>query len=158
MTDDGGGRVALLLRGLDEGFDRSAWHGPNLWSSLRGVTAERAAWRQAPGRHNVWELAVHCAYWKYVVRRRVTGDRSLRFPLAGSNFFARGGESGERGWKADRALLRAEHAALREVVAALADDDLGGVDGSRRVRLVQGAAMHDVYHAGQIRLLLRLAP
>ena len=45
--------IGLLLRAIDEGFDRVAWHGPNLRGSLRGVTAAQAAWRPAPDRHNI---------------------------------------------------------------------------------------------------------
>src|SRR5208337_1993659 len=55
----------LLLRMLAEGFARSAWHGPNLRQSLKGVRAKHAAWRPAHGRHNIWELALHAAYWKF---------------------------------------------------------------------------------------------
>lgn len=67
--------IDLLLALLDEGFDRKAWHGPNLLGSLRGLSAEQALRRPAPGRHNVWEIAVHCAYWKSIVRRRLDPTR-----------------------------------------------------------------------------------
>jgi uncharacterized damage-inducible protein DinB len=148
------------LKLIDEAFDRKAWHGPNLRGSIRGVDARTASWRPAPGRHNVWELTVHAAYWKYAVRRRLTGEKRGSFPLEGSNWFARADHADEAAWKRDVALLVAEHRRLREVVAALRDDDL-----ARRARgsshtlatLVSGAAAHDVYHAGQIQLLKRLA-
>lgn len=127
---------------LDEAFMKQAWHGPNLRGSLRGVTAEQAAWRPAPGRHNIWELAVHCAYWKYAVRRRLTGEKRGSFPLEGSNWFVRNGEGD---WAADVRLLQEQHALLREAAMT-----------SNNERLVRGAAMHDVYHAGQITMLKRL--
>lgn len=74
--------IPLLLDLLDDGFESRSWHGPNLLGALRGVSAEQAAWRPTPDRHNVRELVLHCAYWKYMVRRRLTGDR-LRFPVPG---------------------------------------------------------------------------
>lgn len=80
-------RVGLLVSLVDEAFNRNAWHGPTLWGALRGVTSEQAAWRPAPDRHNIWEIAVHAAYWKHMVRRRITGDRRLRFPLRGKDWF-----------------------------------------------------------------------
>ncbi len=40
--------VALLLRLLDESYEKNAWQGPNLQGSLRGVTAGQAAWRPRP--------------------------------------------------------------------------------------------------------------
>jgi hypothetical protein len=156
----GRGQVNLLLQLLDEAFDRRAWHGTNLRGSVRGIDARTAAWRPAPGRHNVWELAVHAAYWKYAVRRRLTGEKRGSFPLPGSNWFARTGEGGEPAWRRDLALLVAEHRRLRQVVAALRDADLARtVPGSRHAngRLVYGVAAHDIYHAGQIQVVKRLA-
>jgi uncharacterized damage-inducible protein DinB len=153
-------QVAVLLRLLDEAFDRKAWHGPNLRGTIRGVDARTAAWRPAPGRHNVWELVVHAAYWKYAVRRRLTGEKRGSFPLEGSNWFARAGEGGQPAWQRDVALLAAAHRRLRDVVAALRDADLARfAAGSRHTNatLVSGVAAHDVYHAGQIQLLKRLA-
>ena len=147
-------RNGLLLALLEEGFSRSAWHGPNLQHSLKGVSARGAAWRPAPGRHNIWELALHCAYWKYAVRRRIEGDKRAAFPLKGSNFFARPekGKATETAWRADRALLDEEHRALLKSVRRA----LKTKPSKKLLRMVYGIACHDTYHAGQIRLLRRL--
>src|SRR5712691_6604009 len=109
----------LLLDLLDEAFDKKSWHGPNLRSSIRGVTAEQAAWRPRPGGHNIWELTLHAAYWKYVVRRRITGDKRGSFIVPGSNFFPRPVKLTEAAWRADVEILAAEHKKLRDVVASL---------------------------------------
>lgn len=162
MKTDGGG-VALALAALDEAFDHKAWHGPNLRGATRRLDARAAAWRPAPRRHNVWELVVHAAYWKYAVRRRLTGEKRGSFPLEGSNWFTRpapGGGDLERAWRADLALLADEHRKLRAVVAVLPPRSLETLSPGTRhtvARLVFGAALHDVYHAGQIQLLKRLA-
>jgi hypothetical protein len=141
----------VLLDLLDEAFDKKTWHGPNLRASLRGVTAKQAAWRPDPDRHNIWELTLHAAYWKYVVRRRLTGEKRGSFSLPGSNFFARpAGASSELAWKADIDLLIVEHRRLRAVVTKLA------APSKAQAHLIRGIAAHDLYHAGQIRLLRRL--
>src|SRR5712675_1150883 len=90
-----------MIELLDEAFDKKSWHGPNLRGSIRGVTAKQAAWRPKPHAHNIWELTLHAAYWKYVVRRRITGEKRGSFALRGSNFFPRPVELSERAWKAD---------------------------------------------------------
>jgi uncharacterized damage-inducible protein DinB len=152
--------TGLLLHLLDEAFDRKAWHGPNLFGSVRRLSHEEAARRPAPGRHSVQELAVHCAYWKYAVRRKLTGEGRGSFPLKGSNWFAREGRAALAAWPADRKLLLDEHRKLRAAVEAFPASKLSarapGVSNTFR-RLIAGAAAHDVYHAGQIRLILRLA-
>jgi len=143
----------LLLAALDEAFDKKSWHGPNLRGAIRGVSAEQAAWRPEGDRHNIWELTLHAAYWKYVVRRRLLKRKRGSFVLAGSNFFKRpeGRTVSEAAWKKDVAILEAEHRKLREAVA-----DKALTPAARH--LIRGAAAHDLYHAGQIRLLRRLNP
>jgi hypothetical protein len=141
----------MLLDGLDEAFDRKSWHGPNLRSSIRGVTALQAAWRPAEGRHNIWELALHAAYWKYVVRQRLVGEKREAFALKGRNYFRRPvGEPRDADWRSDLAILESEHRSLRDAVAALESISV------RLEHMIRGVAAHDVYHAGQIRLLRRL--
>ena len=144
----------LLLQILNEAYWKRTWHGPNLRQSLRGVTARQAAWRPAPGRHNIWELAVHAAYWKYAMRRRLEGGKRGSFALHGSNFFERPakGGSNEAAWRADKELLEREHDALRESVKKAIRTGRA----ARFVRQIFGVAFHDVYHAGQTRLLRRL--
>ncbi len=155
--------TGLLLRMIDQAFDHRSWHGPNLRGSIRGLTAADAAWRPGTGRHNIWEIVVHAAYWKYTVRRRLLGERRGSFPLKGSNWFARPAEDAitEAGWREDIALLVSTHRGLREAVASLDPRALrrplpGGK--TMTVDLLTGVAAHDLYHAGQIQLLKRLRP
>ncbi|HEV8394408.1 MAG TPA: DinB family protein [Vicinamibacterales bacterium] len=148
-----------LLVQLDTAYNNVSWHGPNLRGSLRGVSLDAAAWRPQPGAHNVWELLVHAAYWKYAAWRRLTGAARGSFPLEGSNFFERPVERTASAWRADLRLLEARHRELRAAVAATAPRALDArLPGSRvtRLRLITGVAAHDVYHAGQIQLLKKL--
>jgi hypothetical protein len=145
----------VLIAMIDEAFEGKAWHGPTLRGSLRGLTARQAAWRPGPHRHNIWELAVHAAYWKYAVRRRLTGEKRRTFALKGSNWFHVSGRS----WPDDVRLLMREHRELRAAILALRPAAL-----DRRVHgrnhsaayTIRGIAAHDLYHAGQIQLLKRL--
>jgi len=147
-------RESLILEQFGEAFERKTWHGPNLWQALKGVSAEQAAWRPRPGRHNIWEVALHAAYWKYAVRRRLQGGKRGSFPLQGSNFFPRpeAGKQTEAAWKADKALLRKEHRALAKVIESALKKPVS----DKTLRMLWGVAFHDVYHAGQIRLLRRM--
>jgi len=149
--------IGVVLDLLDEAFDRRSWHGTNLRGSIRGLTTRDAAWRPRPGAHNVWEIVVHTAYWKYAVWRRLTGAKRGSFAYAGSNWFPRPQAATERAWREDVALLTAEHRRLRQAVAGLQAKDLGpGSAAGRRLHLIRGIAAHDLYHAGQIQLLKRL--
>jgi len=150
-----------LLFLIDSAYDHVSWHGTNLRGSIRGVTPKQAAWRPAANRHNIWELVVHAAYWKYVAWRRLTGSKRGSFPLEGSNWMSRPQEVSAKAWKADIQLLADVHRTLREVVAGLRTSALDRRPTGSKVTnlaLVTGIAAHDLYHAGQIQLLKRLMP
>lgn len=151
-------RAALAI--IDQAYNRQSWHGTNLRGSLRGLSMAQAAWRPGPRRHNIWEIVVHAAYWKYAVHRRLTGGSRGSFPLRGSNWFRRPDERTEAAWRADVALLDAMHRSLREAVRSLPDRALMKKpprSNVSRFALISGVAAHDLYHAGQIQLLKRLA-
>ena len=157
MASDGD--VRLILTILDQAYNRQSWHGPNLRGSIRGVSPKEAAWRPSAGRHNIWELTVHAAYWKYAALRRLTRQVRGSFPLKGSNWFRRPVELTDRAWRSDKALLDDMHAALRQAVAGLSTPALHSTPAGSKVSnfaLLSGVAAHDVYHAGQIQLLKRL--
>jgi len=152
-------RIALLLEVLDQAFDRKGWHGTTLRGSLRGVTPRQALWRPKPGRHCVWDYVLHCAYWKYAVRRRFEGGAAASFARAPANWPAVPPKASTAAWRADVKLLEAEHAALRRVVAGLdpAMLDRRSPKGAwRNAEVIHGAAAHDLYHAGQLQLVKRL--
>jgi DinB family protein len=147
-------KEAIILALLEEGFTKKTWHGPNLRQSLKGVTAAQAAWRPGAGRHNIWELTLHAAYWKYAVRRRLEGGKRGSFVLDGSNYFPRPekGRATEAAWHSDRAILEKEHRAMVQAIRKVLKSRVT----KSQLRMLYGVAFHDVYHAGQIRLLRRL--
>jgi len=150
------GELALLLRILDESYEKKTWHGPNLKGSIRRLSAAEAAWRPAPGRHSIVDNVIHAAYWKYAVRRRLRGDKRGSFGLKGSNWFELPSPLTDLSWKQFAGLLDQEHRALREAVATFPANQLQQFPKEGKFRfiaLVYGIALHDVYHAGQIQLL-----
>lgn len=159
-------RIQLLLDSLDEGYRGPAWHGPSLHAALRGINHREAALRPARGRHNVWELAVHAAYWKYIVTRRITGAAGPTFRHSGGNWFvrpAKGDGSTDRelarAWRTDLELLAETHSELRAVTSRLTASALDRPSRGHQQTpsfMIEGIAMHDVYHAGQIQLLRKL--
>jgi uncharacterized damage-inducible protein DinB len=159
MTRRPSEEIRSLLERLASSYDRKAWQGPNLRASLRTLSAEEAAWRPGKGRHNIWELVVHCAYWKYAVRRQLTGEKRGSFPAEGSNWFKRPLVMTKEAWHEDLRLLDFEHRALVEAVRSYSPSALHRKPkGSKypALFLIDGVASHDIYHTGQIRTLKRL--
>jgi hypothetical protein len=156
MTPD---PISQLLAIMDAAYDHKSWHGTNLRGSIRGLSVRQAEWRPSPRRHNIWELVVHAAYWKYAALRRFTGAPRGSFPLKGSNWFDRREGLTDRAWRDDVALLDRTHRDLRAAVARVRPSDLAKAPRGSKVNnfaLLSGVAAHDFYHAGQIQLLKRL--
>jgi hypothetical protein len=148
-----------LLKVMDQAFDRKSWHGTTLRGALRGLTPEHALWRPATNRHNIWELTLHAAYWKYAVRRRLAGEAVGSFDRKPSNWPALPDPADNRAWKRDVAFLENEHRKLRDTVAGLKPSALS-LRSPRGVwtyaEEIHGVAAHDLYHTGQIQLIKRL--
>ena len=147
-----------LLSLVDQGFDHASWHGPNLCSAIRGVTAKQAARRPSKNRHNIWEQVLHAAYWKYSVRRRILGEKRGSFPHKGANWITPP-ETTPAAWRHDVQLLVDTHESMRAAIANVPYAKLHKrMPGAKATYflLISGIAAHDVYHAGQIQLLKRL--
>jgi uncharacterized damage-inducible protein DinB len=155
--------LELLIALVRESYDRPAWHGPNLRAALRGVDAPLAAVRPAGGAHSIWDLTLHTSFWLHIVTRRLTGEAGT-FARPGHDW-PRAPEStqaaSEAAWRADLRLLAATYACLLEAIAGLDPRRLHQpARGHRRQTpavLLRGVACHNLYHAGQIRLLRRMA-
>jgi hypothetical protein len=149
---------ALLLALVDEAFDRRAWHGPNLRGSIRRVTPEQAVWRPRSGRRNIVEIVMHCAYWKYAVRRRIRGDKRGSFPLKGSNWFESPARLSPDEWRGLAKLLEQQHHELRDAIERAPWSTLRSArkGTAPTAAHVHGVAMHDLYHAGQIQTIKAL--
>ena len=145
---------ASLLAALHRAYDGRSWHGPNLLGSIKGLTPEEAFYRPGRGRHTVYDLVLHAAYWKHVARRRLTGEKRGSFPVKGSNFFPEPKVKAAPAVRGARAVLEEAHRALVAAVEALPDEAFGEKRGSWTAEeTIAGVAAHDLYHAGQIQLV-----
>lgn len=138
-----------------------AWHGgPSPSGALRNVDVDAARWRPRPGRHTIWELALHSGYWNYAVRRRLLGSRRARFPRSPANWPDMPRVRDGAAWVADRALVAEQQRLLVETIRNFPPGRLGRSVGSGKRwswgDLLIGIGMHDAYHAGQIQLMKRL--
>lgn len=145
-----------LLTFLDEAFSAKSWHGTTLRGSIRGLSAEAGSWRAPDLTHSIADIVVHCAYWKYTVRRRLRGEPRGSFALKGSDWFELPDPLDEKIWKGYAKLIVNEHHELREAASEVSPGELNkNVRGGKVTKgaLLRGIALHDIYHAGQIQMI-----
>jgi uncharacterized damage-inducible protein DinB len=155
-------RIDEVLRHLEPQTGARPWHGgPTVVGALRGVSPEVAAWKPHPDRHSIWDLALHIAYWKYAVQRRLTDAPRGGFPRSPSNFPNGPEKKSAETWDEDRKLVRTCHDSLVEAVslfdAGRLDEYAGKGTKTTYTDLVTGILLHDTYHVGQIQMLKRMA-
>ncbi len=148
----------LLLEIYDQGYNNPAWHGTNLRGSLKGLKLHELLKRPQSKQHNIWEITLHCAYWKYVVLRRLVDGKKGEFPRKPSNFPKIPNAPTLKDWEIDLALLEDYHLKLRTAIEQFSNSKLYKLPKGSKVSYIQtiyGISSHDIYHAGQIQLLKR---
>ena len=153
-------RIALLLEVLEQAFESHGWHGTTLRGAVKGLSPREALWRPGPNRHNIWELVLHTAYWKYAVARRLAGAPRGAFPRKPSNWPRIPLKPDAAAWAADVALLDLQHVLLRETVRRLSPGKLDARSPKAtwtNAEQVHGVAAHDLYHTGQVQLIKALS-
>lgn len=154
MADLRANDLATLLASTAEASGL-AWHA-SLLDALDGVTPEQARWRPAPDRNSVWELVRHLVHWKRALLA-AWDEGGIDHAAWQRDDWAEVPEDAV--WEDDLSALtdvsRRLAARLAAAGDATLDEDLTGFRGSVAHNAMH-AATHDAYHAGQIRLLLRL--
>ena len=149
----------LILRALDEAYgNEEAWFGPNLRSTLAALSLDDLTCDETYEGYSAWELALHCAYWKWWARTHITKEKDA-FPYGLTDFTEPEKAGGMEAWKRDLAYLDEQHHLLKEALKALPEERLEepwfGPDGKPQkdnlARHLMGVAFHDAYHTAQIR-------
>jgi hypothetical protein len=143
---------------LREVYTGPAWHGPSVKESLDGVSAAVATARLDADRNSIWELVLHLARGRHLLIDRIrntTTDfpRRVREPWWPIIDY----DMTDAAWTGDLALLDECHARFMDVVVRATPAQLARVpDGSDHAIADQllGMAVHDGYHAGQIRQIV----
>jgi len=162
-----GPSARVLIRALREMYAGPAWHGPSLRGVLRGLTHEEAQRRAGPGRNSIWELVLHLADVRHMVVDRLSraagGTGAGRFPrrLRKRWWPSLPEALTAEAWEADLDLLYRCQERLLEAVGDASEATLAHRRKGQPRTLadeVLGVALHDAYHAGQIRLLGLVEP
>jgi hypothetical protein len=149
----------VLIDMLDQAYSKRSWHGASLAGSIRGLKVKQALWRPGKKCHNIWEIVLHSAYWKYIVWRKLAIKPDSTFVISGSNWFEPPDNPDEKEWKKAKAILGKYHRLLQQEVQEIQPSELyQQAPGShwRFIDMILGIAAHDLYHAGQIQAYKRL--
>ena len=141
-------------------FEGEAWHGDSIHEILDGVNAATASARPIKNAHTIWELVLHIAAWDDAVTRRAEGTV---VNLSEKENFPPVIDTSEAAWRKAVEHLKATHERLVKTVTEFQDSRLPQqVQGKSQsyytfFYMFSGIVQHELYHAGQITLLKKVA-
>jgi uncharacterized damage-inducible protein DinB len=142
---------------LKRAFEGDAWHGPAVLEVLEDVNARAAASKPVAGAHSIWEIVLHIAAWDGAIRHRMDGQA---LQLSDEQNFPAVKDISDAAWRGALENLKQRHAELIQGVLAMPDHRLTSqVPGKDYdfYHMLHGAVQHELYHAGQIALLKKIA-
>ncbi len=142
-----------LIQNLKDTFNGSAWHAPNLQEILKDITAEQSLRKVANG-HNIAELVHHIYAWRFYAIQHLEGKHDYEVP---DDFnFIKIEKIDESHWNKLKSQLTDSQSIILKHLEAAEDTLLEKTVGGREfnyAKMLHGLIHHDVYHAGQIRML-----
>lgn len=147
-------KISDQLRRSHQGV---AWHGPSLSELLQGLTSAKAALK-TDGLHSIWELVLHVAAWELAGARILRGEDVRELPP--EQDWPPVGEPSERRWLETIGKLDTAHRELAEEIRQCTPERLSEIVTGRKYSvyfLLHGIVQHNLYHAGQIAILRKLA-
>lgn len=143
---------------LNEIYLGPAWHGPSVKEALDGVSAAAATKKLADDRNSIWELVLHLTHGRHLLIERVKNGSIAPFPrkIREPWWPIIDYDTTDAAWRKDLQLLDDYHRQLIEAVGSATPAQLSRIPSpgdQPMARQLVGLAVHDGYHAGQIKQL-----
>lgn len=151
-------RIKNHIRQLEQLYGGGSWNDESFTGKLKTIDEQKAFVQPIPGRHCIAEIVWHCTYWRTVLIKRIQGDNAFRERTVNDQNFLPLQALQQKEW----GNLFTEFKQSQELVITLLstknDEFLEGEyqDGKKFDYLVEGIIHHDIYHLGQIGLVISL--
>jgi uncharacterized damage-inducible protein DinB len=144
-------QIAHLFHELYAG---QPWIDTTLSDTLQQLTALQAKKHPYAQCHSIWEIVNHLITWRGVLLSRVKGNL---IEVPDSNFFEPVSDTSVAAWKTTLQKLDDSQNQWLKFLKELKDEALDEKfpSGFSRYDLIHAVLHHDVYHLGQITLLLK---
>lgn len=154
-------RIQAFKNQFIEIFDGNPWLDETFFKKLNNLS-ETQAFAQAPGNnHSVAEVVSHIIEWRKEIIRRLTDNSSERMLTGESpDDWKPVGQLQQIGWQQLYADFTKSQQQLLNLLQGKDDnflDSPNGESGFNNEYLVAGLLHHDLYHLGQIGLILKWA-
>ncbi|MBT1690557.1 DinB family protein [Dawidia soli] len=151
-------KIHYYISQLEQTYHGGNWLNESFAGKLRELTAAQAFATPIAGVHSVAELVWHCIYWRTVLIHGLHGDTRYRDETRARFDFLPLEALQEKGWEALCYELQNTQVTLRALLLQKNDGYLQEEyrPGYTYEQALAGTIQHDIYHLGQIGLVLKI--
>ena len=146
--------IERILDQLNRSWGGPSWTGVDIQPLLDGISEEQARAHPLPNAHSILELTAHMTTWMNAVSDRLGGSTR---ELTDAEDWR---DVTSLAWPNAITEMENAHSRLSDVIARLTPDDLDKKVAGRKYTIyvmLHGVIQHNLYHAGQIGLLKKMA-
>jgi uncharacterized damage-inducible protein DinB/heme-degrading monooxygenase HmoA len=151
-------RIKNFIRQLERTHHGKNWLDENFAEKLKSVTEAEAFEAPVPGVHSVAEILWHCIYWRTVLIQHLRGNTTYRDETVDQFNFLPMEELRKKGWAGMQREMDETQSSLIQLMGEKTDRFLEREykPGYTYEYIVEGIIQHDIYHLGQIGLVLKI--
>jgi len=151
-------KVKNYISKFEQVYGGGNWLAENFEAKLNAITEKQAFARPIPGVHSVAEIIWHCIYWRTVLLKRIEGNLSYRSETVDTLNFLTIEDLQKKGWPNLLQELSETQCTLLKLLSLKNDSflELEYEPGHTYDYIIEGTLQHDLYHLGQIGLVLKI--
>lgn len=151
-------KINKYILQLEQLYHGGSWQAESFTEKLKGIDEATAFAAPVPGVHSVGEVIWHCIYWRTVLIKRFQGNHTYREETMQNLNFVPADELKKKGWETLKAEFEKSQGELIGLLRANNDSFLleEYQPGYSYDHHLEGIVQHDIYHLGQIGLILRI--
>lgn len=141
---------------LESIYNGHPWYGDSLLQKLEPIGPEEAFTEVLPGTHTIAQITAHILTWRRVLSEYLKGNAAYYDNIGPEQDWPANTALQAKGWKTILAELADNQRELASLLAPCSDELLDRVYTKTYTYrfLIEGIIQHDVYHTGQIGLLI----
>lgn len=151
-------RVKNYINQLTQLYEGGNWNDESYMEKLKNVNEQIEFAQPLPGKHSVAEILWHVIYWKTILIKQIQGDFEFRKRTEKEFNFLPVEKLKQKGWINLVAEFKQTHETLIALLNERDDNFLQEefTPGKSFDYQIEGIIHHDIYHLGQIGLVISL--
>lgn len=151
--------VAYYISQLESLFNGQPWLDETLLKKTGSLTSEQAFQRPYPPVHSAAEILAHLIAWRQVLIKRLEGNYDYQIQMQSAQDWPSLEQLQALGWNTLQQELISNQTRLIELLSQQSDEVLAipyNDQGHTFEYLINGIIQHDLYHLGQIGLVISM--